>query len=182
MPKLLEDDWQKIYSNISMITFFQGKNIGLTKYNGYCVLNSTNHNEYVNPNLMYFINGTDDTSHYYHDIRCSEISSSSTLTGYKIGDFQKKKLQMKKDDDGIPLTDASGNILYDDGNGGVTTSHYKYNHNALACYKCINGPLESDKSVYEYVRSASTNSDVKEAYFTSLARERYNTVKLLSTQ
>ena len=55
MPKLSEEDWQKIYSNISMITFFQGKNIGLTKYNGYCVLNSTNSNEYVNSNLMYFI-------------------------------------------------------------------------------------------------------------------------------
>ena len=30
MPKFSEEDWQKIYNNISMITFLQGKNIGLT--------------------------------------------------------------------------------------------------------------------------------------------------------
>lgn len=180
MPKLSVEDWEKIYSNISMITFFQGKSIGLTKYNGYCVLNSTNHNEYVNPNLMYFIDGTDDTSHYYHDIRCSEISSSTQLIGYKIGDFQKIKLKKALNVDGTPKTDESGKQLYDD-NGNETNSAYKYNHNALACYTCINASLGASTSVYDYVKpNGGTASDkIKTAYWNSLARERYNTIKLL---
>lgn len=150
MPKLNVYDWEKIYSNISMVAFFQGKNIGLTNYNGYCVLNSTNSNEYVNPNLMYFINeGT------YHDIRCVDMEGISDYSyGYRIGEFKKRT----KKDDG-----------------------YSYNHNENACYKCINGQISSKESVYDYVRN-SDNDNLKISYFTSLARERYNTVKLLKIE
>ena len=35
MPKLKEDEWDKIYSNISIISFLQGLNIGGKVYNGY---------------------------------------------------------------------------------------------------------------------------------------------------
>ena len=181
MPKLSEEDWQKIYSNISMIAFFQGKNIGLTKYNGYCVLNSTNSNEYVNPNLMYFIEGSDNTDHYYHDIRCSKISSSTQLIGYKIGDFQKIKLPKALDTNGTPKKDG-GKQLYNN-NGTETTSAYKYNHYSLACYDCVNGSLSSDTTIYDYVKnSGGATYEIKTAYWTSLARERYNTVKLLETE
>lgn len=178
MPKLAEEDWQKIYSNIAMVTFFQGKSIGLTKYNGYCVLNSTNSNEYVNPNLMYFI----DDKGEYHDIRCEKCKDKTSLTGYKIGDFQKIKLQKVVDSNGAPKVNAEGKQLYDD-NGEETTSPYKYKHNALACYNCINGPLKISESklptIYDYIRTLPNNSTIKQAYFTSLARERYNTVKLM---
>lgn len=159
MPKLNSYDWEKIYSNISMVTFFQGKNIGLTNYNGYCVLNSTNSNEYVNPNLMYFIN--DDT---YHDIRCTNISEINSYSeGYRIGKYQKRKEL---------VTDQNGNTSY----------KYTYEHNENACYNCINGQLSSNASVYSYVRNTQTKDEIKSSYFTSLARERYNTVKLLETE
>lgn len=183
MPKLSEEDWQKIYSNISMITFFQGKNIGLTKYNGYCVLNSTNSNEYVNPNLMYFIDGNDDTDHYYHDIRCRKISTPTQLTGYKIGDFQKIKLNKALDTNGNPMKDENGKQLYDD-DGTPTTNPYKYNHAELACYNCVNGSLATNTSVYNYVKPnyGIASTDIKTSYWTSLARERYRTTKLLATE
>jgi len=156
MPKLSEEDWEKIYSNISMITFFQGKRIGLTKYNGYCVLNSTNSNEYVNSNLMYFIDSNDE----YHDIRCTG-KAEGDLTGYKIGDF--KRITIEETDD--------------DGN---TTKSYEYKHKELACYECVNGSLSATESVQSYLNSAS--DEIKAAYWTSLARERYNTTKLMNTQ
>lgn len=168
MPKLSEEEWQKIYSNISMITFFQGKNIGLTKYNGYCVLNSTNSNEYVNPNLMYFT----DKDGEYHDIRCSE--KGKDLKGYKIGSFRKRKVETEK-------KDASGNIVRDK-NGNIEYEYeYQYEHKELACYHCINAPLNTKTSVYEYIKNTTTPSE-KIAYWTSLARERYNTAKLIDTQ
>lgn len=180
MPKLLEEDWQKIYSNISMIAFFQGKNIGFTKYNGYCVLNSTNHNEYVNPNLMYFI----DNNNEYHDIRCEKCKDATNLTGYKIGDFQKIKLNQLLEESGVPKTNTEGKILYDDGSEVGTTSAYKYKHYELACYDCVNGSLSTYTTVYDYVKPSGGTAiaEIKKAYFTSLARERYNTAKLLATE
>ena len=179
MPKLSEKDWEMIYNNISMISFFQGKQIGFTKYNGYCVLNSTNNKEYVNPNLMYFSDeqGKDG---WYHDIRCTsdEFKNASELIGYRIGSFEHRKEIEEKIEEDPP---GSGNkILRQEIN-------YVYDHKELACYYCINGneKINSEKSVYEYIHGTTGNvgkdyadDKVKKAYWTSLARERYNTTKL----
>lgn len=169
MPKLSEEDWEKIYDNISVTSFFQGKKIGLTKYNGYCVLNSTNHTEYVNPNLLYFIDRTTigSTTKYYHDIRCAECANETGLLdyivrpkGYRIGSFNGRK---------VTETDESGN----------TITKYVYDHKELACYNCINGiALSTSESIYDYVNGLDNLNGKKRAYWTSLARERYNTTKL----
>lgn len=154
MPKFSEEDWEKIYTNISVISFVQGMNLGFKNYNNYCILNSTNNQEYVNPNLMYFIYDGE-----YHDIRCTKIKDKES-TGYKIGDFEK----LTRD-----VTDSST---------GETTSEYYYKHTETACYECINGSVNTNMSVYDYVRAEGTNNNVKKSYFVALARERYNTTKL----
>lgn len=170
MPKFSEEDWEKIYNNISVISFVQGMNLGFKNYNNYCVLNSTNNSEYVNPNLIYFTNGTS-----YHDIRCTDESIDwSNATGYKIGSFEKQTYEaQKKDEDGNLVSDTQGNP--------VTENKYYYKHNELACYNCINGNAINKGSIYDYVRDDSTDSNVKISYFTALARERCSTVKLLSS-
>ena len=170
MPKLSEEDWERIYSDISVTTFFQGKKIGLTKYNGYCVLNSNNHYELINPNLLYFSTDDDNSKSidtnkdYYHDIRCEEITNTTsievtqnlgrnsikTIRGWRIGRFQKK--------------------TKDDGS-------YNYERAECACYECINGSISNGTSLYDYIKVAGSNlssvSDfIKESYWTSLARER----------
>ena len=153
MPKLSVEDWEKVYNNISMISFFQGKDIGFTKYNGYCVLNSTNSNEFVSPNLMYFIHNGE-----YHDIRCSTLKSlddNQYIEGHKIGDFQKQFI-----------------------NDDMENKSYYYKYSDLACYKCINGQLDSSKSIREYINDAETVNSIKTSYWTSLAIERYNTTKV----
>lgn len=157
MPKFAEEDWEKIYNNISVITFVQGMNLGFKGYNNYCILNSTNNQEYVNPNLIYFSDGDN-----YHDIRCWKIKDIET-TGYKIGSFEKVKYE---------ITNSQGE---------VTDTNYYYKHNELACYECVNGSVNASKSIYEYVRDENTKGEVKTSYFTSLARERYKTTKLLSS-
>ena len=162
MPKLLEEEWEKIYTNISVIAFVQGMNLGFKKYNNYCVLNSTNNSEFVNPNLQYFI----DNKGYYHDITCSNLSSVTitSLVGYKIGDFDKIKYEV---DSAADTTDAK--------------YHYYYKHEEYACYDCINGGGKSRTStnIYDYINKSDTLDKIKKAYYTSLARERQNTVKLL---
>ena len=137
-------------------------NLGFKKYNNYCVLNSTNNSEFVNPNLLYFI----DNSGYYHDITCSNLSSATitSLVGYKIGDFEKIKYEV---DSAAATTDAK--------------YHYYYKHEEYACYDCINGGGESRTStnIYDFINNLNDTDIRKKAYYTSLARERQNTVKLL---
>lgn len=176
MPKFSEEEWDKIYNNVSVIALVQGMNLGFKEYNSYCILNSTNNEEYVNPNLMYFI----DNKGYYHDIRCAECKNVSTLIGYKIADFEPIKSE--------EIDPSTGH------------TKYKYNDNvkdAYACYKCINGALNNYKKfnksslskrdatkIYDYIWFADDNvendmKDVRRAYVKALARERYNTKKLL---
>lgn len=168
MPKFTEEDWEKVYSNISVISFVQGMSIGFKNYNNYCILNSTNNQEYVNPNLIYF---TDRNS--YHDIRCSEIEDEKT-TGYKIGSFEKQSYEYEEE-----VEDDDGNVTTE------TKTEYYYKHNELACYECVNGSLTTNKdevqSIYDYVRDDNTSDEVKMSYFSALARERYNTTKLLNS-
>lgn len=156
MPVFSEEDWQKIYSNISVVSFVQGMNLGFKNYNSYCVINSTNNNEYVNQNLLYFSDGTE-----YHDIRCEKLKNASSIVGYKIGDFGKTKVE-----------------IYENIATAETKEVYYYKHDETACYDCINGSLNSSESVYNYVRNGSTPSKIRIAYFLALARERKNTTKL----
>lgn len=156
MPKFSAEEWEKIYSNISVISLVQGMDLGFKNYNGYCILNSTNSQEYVNSNLMYFV----DDAGNYHDIRCSTAASATNLTGYRIGDFETTKYEKTN---GIT--------------GEIETAYY-YKHNEYACYGCINGNSSLNiKSVQDYI-SSSTSDTVKIAYYTSLARERNKTTKL----
>lgn len=156
MPKFSEEDWEKIYTNISVISFVQGMNLGFKNYNNYCILNSTNSQEYVNPNLMYFTDGNGE----YHDIRCEKLITATTIEGYKIGDFEK----------------LTRNVMNEE--TGKADTEYYYKHDETACYKCINGSINSDKSIYQYVRDSATDVNVKKSYFTALAKERHNTTKL----
>lgn len=164
MPKFNAEDWEKVYSNISVISFVQGMPMGFKNFNNYCILNSTNNQEYVNPNLMYFSDGID-----YHDIRCENIKNRNT-TGYKIGSFEKAVYEY---DTGT--TNASGDPVYQ--------NRYYYKHKETACYGCINGNSTRKSSsgynnLYEYILAKGT-TQMKQSYLTALARERQNTVKLL---
>lgn len=189
MPKLSEEDWEKIYSDISVTAFFQGKKIGFTKYNGYCVLNSNNHYELINPNLLYF--STDDDNNniintstdYYHDIRCTSIANKdsiaidiegaskqiTTLRGWRIGRFQKLNVQ----DDALTYDSASTELTTQPTYNKY--SIYMYERAECACYECINGTTGAT-SIYDYIKVADTGGTaedfIKRSYWTSLARER----------
>lgn len=159
MPKLSEEDWQKIYNNISIVAFFQGKSIGLKDYNGYCVLNSTNSKEYANPNLLYFIYGGK-----YHDIRCSKIADQNS-SGYKIARFSK--------------TLKESTTINDDGTT-KTENKYVYENDEPSCYYCING--QKTITIWDYIKITGGTADgnIKNSYWNSLFRERYLTAKLLT--
>ena len=150
MPIIKDEDWEQIYRNVSVISFLQGIPSGLRQYNNYSVVTSTGNKEYVDPNAIYFIG--DDGS--YHNLNCKELSYSQII-GYKKSDFNAyRKYYNSKE------------------------FYYRYSSDKNkpeetyipACYYCI---VDSTKEANE-----GNIDEIKlTAYYTALARERYNLIK-----
>jgi hypothetical protein len=117
MPILTEEDWDKILTNVNMISFMQGLQAGTKTYSDYSIVTSTQNKQYVNPNSIYFIK---DGDNYYHRINCPNLTGSN-IVGYKSIDFRRLK-----------NTDETA---------------YYYKHKELACYNCIVNPLNEKLDV-----------------------------------
>ncbi|MCI8470935.1 MAG: hypothetical protein HFJ35_05675 [Clostridia bacterium] len=78
MPKLKEDEWEKILNNISIISFLQGLNIGGKIYNGYSIITNNLNREVVNEDSIYMV--TDDN--YYHRANDKDLGNSSSNIQY----------------------------------------------------------------------------------------------------
>lgn len=136
MPILTEQDWDKILTNVNIISFMQGIPVGTRVYNNYTIVTSTKNKQYVDKNDIYFVaNG------YYHEINCPVLKSATgTITGYKSMDFEKTK---DLDNEGL----------------------YKYNRKELACYTCIVNPLSEEQSTLDNkLKIALYNAIGKERY------------------
>lgn len=143
IPVLTDLDWEQAFSNISLITFFQGIQIGLKFYNNYAIATSTTNREYVEPGEIY-LSGEDN---YYHRVYCSKCKNVD-YTGYRSVDYVQKE--------------GKNNIYY--------YPHDKSNNSdsEIACYYCVvnsqNFEENSDRDIL-YKQAKSYNE--------ALARERY---------
>ncbi len=152
MPKITEKDWEQVFRNVSVISFFQGIPAGLRMYNNYAIVTSTGNKEYVDPSLMYLI-GNDEI---YHKKDCKMLTGNN-LKGYPKYDFN----QYRK-------------------NYNSPEFYYKHSKNGTeeyiqSCYYCIvdsANPQDSDIPV-----DSSDDNIRNKAYYTALARERYNLIK-----
>lgn len=124
MPILTEDDWEKILTNVNMISFMEGMPVGTKIYNNYTIVTSTQNKQYINPNSIYFV----DNTNTYHRINCPVLADNvihgSGLTGYKSIDFRR-------------LPDAEDK------------TKYTYKRMEYACYTCIVNSLDEDVSLEE---------------------------------
>lgn len=143
MPILTEQDWDKILSNVNIITFMQGLPVGIKEYNNYAIVTSTENKQYVDPDLLYYI-----YDGYYHKLECPILLEEATgeITGYRSIDYDRQK-----NEDGT----------------------YYYLHRELACYTCIvNSSVGEKKEIEDYPYN------IKQAYYNTIARERWNLNKL----
>ena len=113
MPELLSTDWDQAFSNISIITFLQGSQIGLKYYNNYAIATSTSNEEYLNPDELYYV-GEDS---YYHKCDCEE-NTSTEVVAYRNTEFKAK------------TEDETGQVYYMHDNQEDESAE-------LACYDCI---------------------------------------------
>lgn len=77
MPKLGEEDWDKIANNVSIITFLQGIPIGHKYYNNYCVITNNSNEEVVKKENIYIITEKSNGDREYHLPGCKNLMSST---------------------------------------------------------------------------------------------------------
>lgn len=151
LPEITDKDWEQALSNISIITFFQGKNIGLKNYNNYAIVTSTHNNEYVNEDSLYYLGNNLDQ--YYHRYNCSDIQQKASI-GYINTEFKPQRYSYRNKD-------------------GNTIEGYYYKHiqnssgniyNQSECFNCI---------VNRNTMNIDTQDKYKEVQEHALARERY---------
>lgn len=135
MPKLKEDEWDKILNNISIISFLQGLNIGGKVYNGYSIITNNKNKEVVNEDSIYitttngeFHKPNEDNNIVNHLAEDSieqgisnidfEIRSAINNTGFNI--YYNPKLK-----NGKPYTGCYFSIVAQTGLD-ITDNLYKY--------------------------------------------------------
>lgn len=164
MPVLNEVDWDMLASNISIVSFLQGLNLGAKIYNGYSLVLNTETEELVREQDIYIV-GND--GHYHR-------AEDKYLLEYKtLGDYIDKSSYSKGVLDlDFRMTSANGS-----GNNKI----YYYPRRELSCYDCvvnhmgINYDFEYD-NIYEYLNKLNVNTQttlLKKVYYTALGRERW---------
>lgn len=137
LPILLDEEWDKILQNISIVSFMQGLDCGLRIYNNYEIVSSTNNELTVTPSEIYYVKKEEfnNTGGTFHRIDCPELGENVEYISFK-----------------------SKEVKYDSIYKDET---YYYDHRNLACYRCIN-----TNNYYEE-RCILRNAEDKEESFTS---------------
>lgn len=146
MPKLKDTDWDKIMHNISVISFFQGANIGGKIYNGYSVITNTKNEDVVMGDSIY-IQTTDGE---FHDITEADLQNKNPLRGvFNIN------TEIRAGSGGenyyIP---AQGDLSYD---SIITKNNIDDRYNG---------------NLQHYIINTLTDNNLKKLYYTALGRER----------
>ncbi len=162
LPVLTEDDWNQVFSNISLLAFFQGYPIGLKTFNSYAIATSTSNYAYVDPaEILFRANGDIN----YHRVYC-EKTENIQYTGYRSIEYLMKNY-VTTTGTGVPHGDPP--IYY--------YQHDVYsasdNNAERGCYYCaINKANYTKISGNDAVSQEKTYKQAK-SYNEALARERY---------
>ncbi len=155
MPKLRDEEWDRLTGNIGMISFLQGLHIGSKTYNGYAVINNSQNEEFVSEDSIY-VETLDNNNCEYHRLEDKELKNK-TVTGahFNINYIVKTMAYVDTNDAGEQFT----------------RTKYYYPRKALACYHClVEQDMVDDRSKKEILEE---NSTLAKVYYTALARERY---------
>lgn len=188
LPVMTEEDWYRIANNISIVTFMQGMPIGNFKYySNYAVVANTKNKEFVSRDSIILReketgNRDIDVNGIYHNPRCEKINdeNSNNLIGYNNIDYEQQTVayDTTKEDYSIE-----------------TTTLYYYPHTGSGAYECEIGKNEILFSLdnlmldtgFKSINDAGSNKEgkktgnnVRVAYITALAREKYNLYKVNS--
>lgn len=158
MPKLKEDEWNKILNNVSVISFLQGLSIGGKIYNGYSIVTNTKTEEVVNTDSIYLISKDGE----YHRVTEKGLKGENIVGAYLNNDFEAKRITDNQN---------ATKVFFLHGNLTASYSSIIMQTNVVDIDNKYGG------NIYEYVASDSVENAVSQNYFTALGRERYSMYK-----
>ena len=161
MPKLKEDEWNKILNNVSVISFLQGLSIGGKVYNGYSIVANTKTEEVVNTDSIYLI--ANDVE--YHRVTENGLKDKEIIGAYLSNDFEAKRIT-----DSQNATNVF--FLHGDIKGSLTASY----SSIIMQTDVADIDNKYNGNIYKYVADLG-DIGVSQRYFTALGRERYSMYK-----
>lgn len=159
MPKLKDEEWEELTTNISMITFLQGLNIGGKVYSGYAIVPNDINEDFVSEDSIYIT--VDGTYYRVTDEKLLNLNLDEAV-GLINTDFERRAIEE---------TDSAGNkqniFYFPRKDEGSYTSIIDLNSN--------NGMKEILKAhdINSVTSSNPTMRKLAEIYYTALGRERY---------
>lgn len=192
LPVLSETDWHTITNNVTIVSFMQGLPIGNYKYySNYSIVANTLNKEFVSRDSIILRNretGTrsTDTNEIYHNPRCLQLNeeNSANLVGYNNIDYEQ---QLASYDEIDPSSYEENTLTF-----------FYYPHSGSGAYECIIGKqyilfttdnlinntgIHSLNDAYDAAQTSALEgtlpgSNIRKAYITALAREKYNLYKV----
>lgn len=165
MPKLTEEEWDKIVNNVSVITFLQGLNIGGKIYNGYAIVPNNSNEDFVSEDSIYISVGGE-----YHKV--THLTDSGIRGKDAVGIFR-TDLERR-------TAETSYKKDLGDGNSKEYTGKvYYYPRTEMGCYNCIinYNNATSSTSIREHLNE---NQDLAKIYYTALGRERQGMYRVMN--
>ena len=164
MPEISETEWEKVLTNISMVSFVQGMPMGAKTYNNYVIVTSTNNEMYVGENSIYYVENAMGEYKYvdhvdHHTAICKTLNDSklTDVRGYASTEFDKHTVNYMTE------------YQLEDGEIRKTDHYlYYYKHHSLDCYNCIVSQLGKNSSEKDEVISAKIHA---------MARIKHNQIK-----
>lgn len=157
LPKISEKEWEKVVTNVSVISFMQGIPMGAKFFNNYCIVTNNKNKEYVSKDAVYITTNNNE----FHRAGCKDLAErQDSITGGYLGlDFERQKIEI-----------AQGNTVY------------FYPRKELQCYSCIVnvGKVNNIDDVISGKAKTSNGGDIQRlrtVYLTVLAREKYELYK-----
>ena len=158
MPKLKDTEWEMLQSEVSIISFLQGINLGGKVYNGYTVVTNNKTEEVIREERIY-ITTSDGYFHKVNDKHFNEKEENCYEASQIVQGFLDLDFEIRKD--------------------GATGISYMQKPE-LGCYVSIVGQENVDatyESIYEYLQNSEVTIKLKNIYYTALGRERWGTYK-----
>lgn len=168
MPKLDETEWDKIQSNMTLISFLQGMPIGGKIYNGCCVIANNKNDEVVAEESIYLAN---TNTNYFYKPTYAEFNGTENLIGILNVDTERRSIE--SGDASIEPDYYYPKEYYADYDSVVSPTK---NVNLYAETTDGNLQYAYNGNIYTYMKN-NAKSNVASAYFTALGRERFNTYK-----
>lgn len=183
MPIMTEKEWEQILTNISFVSFMQGLDCGLKKYNNYVVVSSTNNEVMTTADNIFYAKDTEfnNENAEYHRYNCNKLIEE---------DLKNNAVSGAKEFNYISFT--SKEVKYDKISTDSNVIPYEYDHKNLACYDCINDGNYSGKNIFQYWKNPEAeppetkivNDDfdkyynLRRAFYIGVAKERNDIYKM----